>query len=384
MQLFANLSRWLGWPRRPLPDRYNDGWQAGTSLDDARGPGPIEGWASLRRGVEIIVGQLVSTPLLVFKGVKEDTRGVVFKCLQATEPAHLECAMFDMVFTGNGWLFIVRDPAGRPQRLEAVQAFRMSASIKAGQVAYMLDGKRIDPDDFIHLQCRNAFSPYVGDPLVESYSTSVGALLATVSIYRQLQGNGSHAEIFLTTDLVLSLEQMRQLRAAYDEQASNRGKAGGLVILAGGLKPVTARALPSALDADIIKSLEFSVAEAARMTGVPLSMLGVKDSTAYNSAIEAHRSFHRVTMRPLFNRVEQELSRKLGETVRYDIGELVLGFGVERAETLSKLLFAGALTPNEARHSLAYSPVTGGDVLGMPANQVPLPVWLEAGQEVQP
>jgi HK97 family phage portal protein len=359
-----------------LPDRYSDGWQANTCLDDARGPGPVEGWAALRRGVEIVVGQLGSTPLLTFNGDKEAPNSTAARCLRQTEPAHLETSLFDMVLSGNGWLRIVKDASGKPHHLECVQALFMSAAIENGLPVYRCQGQVINPDDYIHLQCRNAFSPYVGDGLVDSYSTSIGALLATVSIYRQLQSNGSHAEVFLTTDLVLQKDQVTQLRTAYDAQASNLGSAGGVVILSAGLKPMTVRALPSALDADIIKSLEFSVAEAARMTGVPLSMLGVKDSTAYNSAIEAHRSFHRVTMRPLFNRVEQELSRKLGATIRFDVGELVLGYGVERAEVLSKLLMAGVLTMNEARHSLAYSPLPGGDVQGLPANQIPLPVWL--------
>lgn len=386
MQLFATLSRFLGWPRRELPPRYSDGWQAGTPLDDARGPGPVEGFAALRRGVEIIVGQIVSTPLLVFNGNKEDKRSPVFKCLQATDPAHLEASAYDMAFTGNGWLKIIKDAAGRPLRLENIQAFRMSAAIENATPVFRLDSKVIDLADFIHLQCRNGFSPYVGDGLVEAYSTSIGALLSTVSIYRQLQSNGSHADVYLSTDIVLNADQMRQLRAAYDEQAAIRSKAaGGVVILASGLKPMTVRNLPSALDADIVKSLEFSVAEASRMTGVPLAMLGVKDAVAYASAIEMGRSFFRTTLRPLFSRVEQELSRKLGQSVRYDTGELTLGYGTERADVLSKLVFAGVIASNEARATLGYSSVPGGDIPGLPANLIPLPTWLESGQDkVQP
>jgi HK97 family phage portal protein len=374
------FGRWWGAWRSQLPPRYSDGWQAGTVLDDTRA-GPIEGFASLRRGVDVLVGQIVSTPLLVFNGTTEAPDSVAAKCLQRTNPADLETSAYDMLLTGNGWLHIVRTSDGVPYQLECVQAARMSAVLEKGRVVYKQDGLPIRLDDYVHLMCRNGFSPYLGDALCEAYSTSVAAILGTVSIFRQLQGNGSHAEVILSSDLVMTKDQMLQLRAAYIEQTSNQGKSGGVVILSSGLKPTTVRRLPSALDADIVKALDFSVAEASRMTGVPLSMLGVKDAVAYNSAIESSRAFFRVTLRPIFHRVESELSRKLGTSIRYDTGELVLGYGIERADVLSKLLYAGIITPNEARATLAYTSHAGADALSLPASQLPLDTWLEHGKD---
>ncbi|MEC5386413.1 phage portal protein [Uliginosibacterium sp. H3] len=384
MLLVSSLSRWLGWPRRELPARYSDGWQAGTSLDDAKGPGPVEGFAALRRGVEILTGQLTSTPLLVYgpDGTEAPTSGAA-RCLRATDPAHLEAGISDCLWTGNGWLHIVRNAAGVASALEHVQAFRMSAAIEQEGVVYRCDGQPINPQDYLHLMCRNAYSAYVGDGLTESYGTSIGALMATVSIYRQLQTNGSHAEAFLSTDEKLTVDQMKQLRAAYMEQTSNRGAAGGAVILSYGLKPETLRRLPSALDADIVKTLDFSVAEASRMTGVPLMLLSVKDASAYASATESHRAFYRTTIRPLMHRVEQELSRKLGQTIKYDVGEVALGSGVERADVLSKLLYAGIINTDEARAAVGYGPVDGGAVIGKPANSLPLPAWLATQAKAQ-
>ena len=78
-------------------------------------------------------------------------------------------------------------------------------------------------------------------------------------------------------------------------------------------------------------------------------------------------------------KVESELSAKLGATVYFDLGELVLGFGNERADVLSKLTFAGLISPNEARPALGYGAIKNGDVTGMPVNSMPLENWLDAG-----
>jgi len=120
------------------------------------------------------------------------------------------------------------------------------------------------------------------------------------------------------------------------------------------------------------------------MTGVPLQYLGVKDSNAYASAVESGREFYRTTIRPIMVRVMSEMSQKLGMEVQFDTGEIALGFGTERAETLSKLLYSGVITANEARASLGYGSVPEGDIFSMPANQQPMDKWLNGTQQTAP
>lgn len=383
MKLLGFTSRFRSLFRRTdLPFHYRDGWQANTPLDDTRG-GRAEGMAAINRGVAIIVGNLLATPVLVKKGRTESTGSTIAAVLKNTRASDWEAAFYDMVLTGNGWLRIAAD------RLEHIQAHRMSASLtEDGLVQYQCDGNQIDYSKVCHLMCRNAYSAHLGESLLEHHSTSAAMLLSTASIYRQLQGNGSFAELFISTDLSLSKEQIERLREAYNHQTSiNQGKAGGAVILSNGLKPVTIKSLPSALEADIVESLNWSVAEAARMTGVPLSFLAVKDATAYNSAIESGREFLRNTLRPIMKKVEHELTYKLGGgefDVYFDLGELVLGFGNERADVLSKLTYSGLMSLNEARETLGFGSVDNGDVRGMPSNQLPWHNWLDSGQQQTP
>jgi HK97 family phage portal protein len=372
-------SRFAGVFSRPaLPARYSDGWQARTPLDDTIKGSP-SGMAALNRGISIIVGNLTSTPILVKDGAKEVPDSPVALCLKNTAANHWEAAYNDQIVSGNGWLRIIKTN-GVASRLEHIQAHRMSAQLTTdGNVEYLLDQSVINYADFIHLMCRNSYSAFVGESLIEHNSTSIAMVMATSSIYRQLQSNGSFAEAIISTDAMLTKEQITRLREAYDQQTSNQGAAGGVVILAGGLKPMTMKTLPSALEADIVASLQFTVEESARMVGVPLSFLSVKDAVAYNSAIEAGREFLRNTLRPIMRKVESELSAKLGATVYFDLGELVLGFGNERADVLSKLTFAGLISLNEARAALGYGAIKHGEAHGLPVNQMPLENWLDSG-----
>jgi HK97 family phage portal protein len=371
--------------RPPLPPRYMDGWQANVpGLDDTHHRGSAAGFASLNRGISIIVGNLVSTPLLVKSGTKEVPDSPVAKCLQNTRASHFEAAYYDQIQTGNGWFRIVKTN-GVATRLEHIQAHRMSAQITVdGQVEYLLDAQPINYSEFVHLMCRNAYSAYVGESIVEHHSTSIAMVLATSSIYRQLQSNGSFADIYLQTDKDLNKEQTTRLRELYASQTSNKHSSGGTVILTNGLSPMAVKKLPSALESDIVKSLDWTVAESARMTGVPLSFLAVKDAVAYNSAIEAGREFLRNTLRPIMRKIESELAAKLGATVYFDLGELVLGFGQERADVLSKLTYSGLMSINEARETLGYGSIKDGDTTGMPSNQLPLANWLDNGLQSQP
>lgn len=359
MQILQSLGRWLGWPRPQLPARYSDGWQTSLPPSAMAGSPSPEGFAALQRGAQIVIGQLTSTPLLSFLEDEETPASAAARCLNRTNPAHFELGVSDMFWHGNGLLKIHRD-GNAPHHLEAVQAHRFSVSLVNGEAVYSVDGQPIDMKDYIHLMARNSTSAVVGDGILESFSASIQAIVSVLSLHAQLHQNGGSAEAYLLTDQNLSQDQMKQLREAHSNQTANaRGAAAGTVILSSGLKPSVMRKLPSALDADIIKNLDFSVAEASRIVGVPLSFLGVKDAVAYNSAIEASRAFHKTTVRPLQYRIEQELTQKLGSRIVFDQGEVALGQGRERAEVLTKLVFAGVLSMDEARQALGYSPVGG-------------------------
>lgn len=350
-----------------------DGWISKITSSQSG----LNGFAALTRGLEIIRGQLTSTALLHFENDKEVQNSAIARAIKRTSTAHFDFAFHDCLTTGNGWMKIHRNESGSAHHFEAIQAFRISASMKDNAPEFRLDGLPMDMNDYLHFQCRNCFSPFLGDSLIESYSQSIASIVATLNIFGQLQSNGSFADVCLSTDMSLSKVQADQLRASWKDQTSGQN-IGGVPILSNGLKPITFRRLPTALDQEIIRSMEFSVSEASRMTGVPLQFLSVKDSTSYASALQGAIEFHRVTVKPLMIRIQQEMSLKLDARIEYDHGEISLGFGSERAETLSKLVYSGVLNRNEARHLMGYGSAADCDQFSMPVNQAPVDKWLKA------
>lgn len=379
MGILQNFRRVFGQSEMLSLARNQDGW-----ISSAGGTQPsLQGFAALQRGIEVIKGQLISTHLLAYENGKEVADSPVAQAIRNTPQSHFDCAFNDMLWSGNGWLRIHKSN-NLPTHFECIQAFRMSAVMTNGVPEYRLDGKAINPKDYLHFMCRNNFSPFVGDSLTETYSQSIASTLATLSIFNQLQGNGSHAEVYLTTDLNLDKVQMDKLRAAYASQTSNQGSSGGVVILSSGLKPMSIKRLPSALDSEIISSMQFSVAEASRMTGVPLQYLGIKDSNAYASAVESGREFFRTTIRPLMSRIQSEMTLKLATRIEFDVGEVSLGYGTERAESLSKLVYSGIINRNEARASMGYGLHPELEEYCMPVNQAPLTRWLNSQPNDKP
>jgi HK97 family phage portal protein len=385
MNLFSQATRWL-FNRPLLPPRYTDGWQAHLPPSVVN-EGSATGLATFNRCSALIVGHCVSTDLLVHKGTIEAPNANASLVLRNTPKAHLESAFYDQLVTGNGWLFINREN-GVPTSLTQIQAHRMSATLNGNDVEYQCDGKPINPNDFIHFMMRNSYSPYVGEGILEQSHQSASLVLSAVSIARQLQSNGSYSDMFLTTESNLTSDQANRLRDSYNNAAGTAGAAGGAVILSNGLKPMAVKNLPSALEADTVKTLEFGVSEMARVFGIPLSFLSLQNNgQSYNSSLEEARAYYRNTLKALFTRIEDELTRKLCDgdhKITYDISDMILGASTERAETLSKLLFSGTISVNESRAIMKYSPVVGGDTLGLPLNSIPLENWLEKDKPEPP
>lgn len=79
----------------------------------------------------------------------------------------------------------------------------------------------------------------------------------------------------LTTDVNLTNEQVRQLRAAWEDQAAGM-KSGKTPILFGGLKPVQFGVAPG--DDRLIENFKMSVEEVARAFRIPKAMLGIAET----------------------------------------------------------------------------------------------------------
>lgn len=172
-------------------------------------------------------------------------------------------------------------------------------------------------------------------------------------------------------------DQKDSLRQSFDSLNSGRP-----VVLEGGLemKDVPVPALDRLQMLDLSR---YGTEEIARAWGVPTSMLSQSEGINYASAAEQSRQFVTVSLQPFARRVESALAEKLlsrnerasGFSVSIDLTQMLLGHGQERSEYFSRMVNAGVMTTNEARNQAGLSDVSGGDVVRMPVNTLPMEQW---------
>lgn len=133
-------------------------------------------------------------------------------------------------------------------------------------------------------------------------------------------------------------------------------------------------------DAQVIQAYEQSVAQIARVFGVPLHLIGETSKvTSWGTGIEQQSiGFVVYYMRPKFVVWEQALNRALMSAdtrkrfyFEFNIDGLLRGDFKSRMDGFALLIQWSLASPNEIRRLLNFPPVDGGDERLAPLNMVP-------------
>jgi HK97 family phage portal protein len=171
----------------------------------------------------------------------------------------------------------------------------------------------------------------------------------------------------LTTDANLTNDQLKTLRASWNEIHAGVYNSHKTALLSNGLKYQAMSVNPD--EAQFLDTRKFSLSEIARLFRVPPSMIGASsgDSQTYANHEQRMLEFAQMSIRPWNVRWEQECNRKLftpRERGRYFV-ELNMD-GILRADIKTRyesysLGLDKWLTRNEIRALDNRNPVDGGD-----------------------
>lgn len=229
--------------------------------------------------------------------------------------------------------------------------------------------------DIMHIRAWCPRHPLIGEsPLVA----------AAVPILAQSQGLGSMATYYanmarpsgvLQTDLILSKEQVVELRERWNEQASGAA-LGGTPILTAGLKWQAAGEI-NAANAQIAELLKYSTADIARVYGVPLAMINDMTGATYNNTEQLIMTWLRMGLGFYLEHIELAFDRLFGisrgdDYTELDIKALLRPDFKTQIEGLAKAVTGGLYAPNEARAELALPRVPNGDEPRVQQQMVPL------------
>lgn len=188
---------------------------------------------------------------------------------------------------------------------------------------------------------------------------SMGAALAADEVAGKVFSNGLMASGVLQTDQTLTSDQRTQLQSLIETYVGST-RAGKVMTLEAGLKFDQLQMNPD--DAQLLETRGFQVEDVCRWVGVPPIIIGhaSQGQTMWGSGVEAIMlSWLTLGINPQLVRTEQRavidlvpVAKRRRWTLSFDRTAMIQADSKAKAEFISKLVQAGAITLNEGRAML--------------------------------
>lgn len=294
--------------------------EAGIAID---GKKMLE-YSPIWQGITMIAGDISQTPIYVYKrlaegGKERDRSHPAFKLLrrQANEDltANIwaEIVMVHALLYGNhySWIEGARFDA-EPKRLIPLNPDLTYTKDDGDGLVYITRHKNRQlvfmPGEIFHVRglCLDKFD---GLSIVDYARNTVGRSLASERFSNKFFANGAAPSGVLTHPNRLDEEAYQNLRKSVQEMYGGSANAHRMAILEEGMTWT-----PMGVDAEkaqMVRSLEFGVLDAARILNIPPHRLGADIRSSYNSLEQENQSYYTSTLGPWFAKIREEAYAKL-------------------------------------------------------------------------
>lgn len=214
---------------------------------------------------------------------------------------------------------------------------------------------------------------YKGLSPISQAAQTIGIGLAADKFNAKFFGNGAHFNHVLQTDQKLSKEQYKNLKDSWGDRHTSPDKWFDTPILEAGLTLKSMGIPPE--DSQLLQTRLFQIQDISRFYRVPLHMLNELSRSTNNNIEHQSLEFIKYTMTPWVTAWIQEFNDKLLTTEEIE-NNITFNFGLKalmtndpktQSEKLSKLVYGGIMTPNEAREELGLNPLEEGNQLYVPS-----------------
>lgn len=231
----------------------------------------------------------------------------------------------------------------------------------------------VPASEIIHHRTITLLHPLVGATpiLAAGVSATMGNKIAANS--SRFFENMSRTSGVLTTAEKISPEAAKLIKQMW-EDAFRAGEFGRTAVLSQGLKwdPLTM----TAVDAQLIEQLRWTIEDIARVFRFPSFMLGSADKVTYRNSEQMQRVYYSGCLQPHIEALELRLTDGLELAsdlrVQFDLDALFRTEMDVRYDSYAKGLNAGFLTINEVRSKEGLPAVEGGDKPHLQQQYVPL------------
>ena len=302
-------------------------------------------------------------------------------------------------FYGNGYALATRDGNRAINGFINLDPRNTNGVVdpETGDVYYWVSanaGRTYNPDtDSVHpardiLNIRlfpDSKEPLKGETPITAAANSIAANGAIVGHQARFFANMSRASGILSTDAVLTSDQMVQLREAVAKQSMG-DNSGKVPILSNGLK-FQQMSLTSQ-DSQMVEAMQMTVESISRVFRVPLPMINSVSDTTYANAESTMNWFLASGLGFLLEHVELELTRifalPFSEKLNFNT-KVLLRFDVKtQIDALSAGVINGIYSPNEARKQIGLGAVPDGDEPRVQQQVVPLSAWEQSMTQPAP
>ena len=370
---------------------------AGVYVDQAKAEGITAFW----RGARILATAVGTQPIFVYEKGADGKSAVQWnereRVVWGKPNPEVSRSIFWMhmvqsaVVTGDAFMRVVTvaDPSAEPRRRRPIELWPIDSNrvtvcrTDAGEKAYVLDGNFEAPHaDFVaggtivHVMGPSS-NGLRGNPPVLQFARTLGLAIAEEIYQSSLLGNGTNSPGYLASEQPLTLAQAEEASKLWDERHKGpKVNEGGTAVLGKGVKWMTTRL--NAVDAGILSSRPFTIAEIGRMFGIPLWMLGShdKDSSWGSGLEEQFRAFQKLTLQDWVCRFQETISDELlvqkSHFAEFDMNRLTEGKLADKVSSAKGLVQAG------------YDPAETLQVVGLPPISHTGRVPVGGGKEEKP
>lgn len=326
------------------------------------------GVTAFYRAIALISGTIAQLPLKTYSKAKDGTRKQVASFLDnpggdlLTPFEFKELTTVHLLLHGNAFLLHQRNVGGALLSLFPVHPSLVQVELSEGDQKKF---KVTDSEGLERLYGPEEMTQIMGPSLDGVRGMSV-LTMERNALATAIAGDTAAGRLFrngLLLGGLLSMpgateQQLTDVLAGVKAKAQGAKHAGDILGL--NIEAKFDQWTMSAEDAQFLESRQFSVAEVARITGLPVQLLAADGASSWGSGIsELIRAMQKFTLVPLSSRVEERLSRLL-PTPRYAEFEykgLLEGTPAEVTANLAAEIAAGLLTVAEARQVLNRPPL---------------------------
>ena len=296
----------------------------------------------------------------------------------------MKALVASQLYRGNGYLFPRRNGRNEIDELHCLYPDNVTVYRSGADVFYRVsNGESVDLEHGIMIPAREMFhhrmlvfnDPLIGVTPMLAAATSTSAGLSILRSSEKFFQKMSRPSGVLQTASKIDRDVAERIRERWRRTYIGEEGAGEVAVLEQGLewKPLTM----TAVDAQLIEQLRYSVEDIARVFRLPLFMLGDLTKVSYNSSEQLTRIYWAGCLSAHIHSLEARMCEFFDmdgrtEYLEFDLDALFRTEMQARIDALTKAVQGGIRTPNEARRQDGLNPVEGGDTVFMQQQMVPV------------